>query len=124
DATIRLTRHYLSEISGGASPENDPLLTTHVTGSLCSTGGQTAAFSDDIETDLQVGWGAELATLNALQALDDDDAEAVQAWINRQDSDVAAQLRARQALIQRMLTWALRRVSAHPPAHLIGRAHV
>src|SRR5690625_162524 len=119
DATIRSTRHYLSEISGGASPENDPLLTTHVTGSLSSTGGQTAAFSDDIETDLQVGLGAELATLNALQALDDDDAVAVEAWINRQDRDVAAQLRARQALFQRMLRWAFRRVSAHPPAHLL-----
>ncbi len=119
DATIRLTRHYLSEITGGSSPENDPLLTTHVTGSLSSTGGQTAAFSDDIETDLQVGLGAELATLNALQALDDDDAVAVEAWINRQDRDVAAQLRARQALFQRMLTWAFRRVAAHPPAHLL-----
>lgn len=119
DATIRLTRHYLSEITGRASADTDPLLTTRVTGSFSSSSGQTAAFSDDIDTDLQVGLGSELATLNALQALDDDDAVSVEAWINRQDRDVATQLRARQALFQRMLTWAFRRVSAHPPARLL-----
>ncbi|GAA4474348.1 hypothetical protein GCM10023190_08100 [Enteractinococcus fodinae] len=117
DAAVRLTRHYLSEIRANA--DTDPLLTTRVTGSLSSTGGQTAAFSDDVSTDLQVGLGSELATLNALQALNDDDAVAVEAWINRQDRDIAAQLRARTALFQRMLTWAYRRVSAHPPARLL-----
>lgn len=119
DATIRLTRHYQTEITGRTSADNDPLLTTRVTGSLSSSGGQTAAFSDDVEADLQVGLGTELATLNALQAFDDDDSVAVEAWINRQDRDVAAQLRARHALFQRMLTWAYRRVSAHPPASLL-----
>lgn len=119
DATIRLTRHYLSEITGRTSPETDPLLTTRVTGSLSSSGGQTAAFSDDVTTDLQVGLGTELATLHALQAFDDDDSVAIEAWINRQDRDTAAQLRARGALFQRMLTWAFRRVSAHPPATLL-----
>lgn len=119
DAAVRLTRHYLSTITGRTSAETDPLLAAGVTGSLSSTGGQTAAFSDDIETDLQVGLGTELATLNALQALDDHDSVAVEAWVNRSDRDVAAQLRARTALFQRMLTWAYRRVSAHPPANLL-----
>ena len=119
DAAVRLTRHYLSAITGRANAETDPLLAAGVTGSLSSTGGQTAAFSDDIETDLQVGLGTELATLNSLQALDDDDSVAVEAWVNRQDRDVAAQLRARTALFQRMLTWAYRRVAAHPPANLL-----
>lgn len=119
DAVVRLTRHYLSEITGGTNTDADPLLTTRVTGSLSSSGGQTAAFSDDIETDLQVGLGTELATLNALQSLTDDDAVAVEAWINRQDRDVASQLRARTALFQRMLSWAYRRVAAHPPAQLL-----
>ncbi len=117
DAAVRLTRHYLSAIRANA--DTDPLLTTQVTGSLSSTGGQTAAFSDDVDTDLHVGLGTELATLHALQALNDQDAVAVEAWINRQDRDVAAQLRARSALFQRMLRWAFRRVSAHPPAHLL-----
>ncbi|GAA4112411.1 anti-sigma factor domain-containing protein [Enteractinococcus coprophilus] len=119
DAAVRLTRHYLTEITGSTSAESDPLLATRVTGTLSASGGQTAAFSDDIDVDLHVGLGSELATLNALQALDDDDAVAVEAWINRQDRDVAAQLRARTALFQRMLTWAFRRVAAHPPAHLL-----
>lgn len=119
DAAIRLTRHYLSEITGRTSADNDPLLTTQVTGSLSSSGGQTAAFSDDVNTDLQVGLGTELATLNALQALHDDEAVSVEAWINRQDHEIAAQLRARQSLFQRMLAWAFRRVAAHPPAKLL-----
>lgn len=119
DAAIRLTRHYLAAITGSASAESDPLMATRVTNSLSSAGGQTAAFSDDVETDLHVGLGTELATLNALQALDDDDAVAVEAWINRQDREIAAHLRARTALFQRMLTWAYRRVAAHPPAHLL-----
>ena len=119
DAAVRLTRHYLSEITGSASAESDPLLATRVTGTLSSSGGQTAAFSDDVETDLHVGLGTELATLNALQALNDDDAVAVEAWINRQDREIAAQLRARTALFQRMLAWAYRRVAAHPPANLL-----
>lgn len=117
DASVRLTRHYLSEIRANA--DTDPLLATRVTGSLSSSGGQTAAFSDDVNADLHVGLGSELATLNALQALNDDDAIAVEAWINRQDRDVSAQLRARTILFQRMLTWAFRRVAAHPPAHLL-----
>ncbi|NWN88387.1 MAG: anti-sigma factor [Micrococcaceae bacterium] len=119
DATIRLTRHYLSEITGRTNPESDPLLTTHITGSLSSSGGQTAAFSDDVESDLHVGLGTELATLNALQALDDAESVAVEAWVNRQDRATATHLRARHALFQRMLTWAYRRVSAHPPAKLL-----
>ncbi|OAV59503.1 anti-sigma factor domain-containing protein [Enteractinococcus helveticum] len=119
DAAVRLTRHYLSEITGSTSADSDPLLATRVTGTLSSSGGQTAAFSDDVETDLHVGLGTELATLNALQALDDDNAVAVEAWINRQDREIAAQLRARTALFQRMLTWAYRRVAAHPPANLL-----
>ncbi|HJF14412.1 MAG TPA: anti-sigma factor [Enteractinococcus helveticum] len=119
DAAVRLTRHYLSEITGSTSVDSDPLLATRVTGTLSSSGGQTAAFSDDVETDLHVGLGTELATLNALQALHDDDAVAVEAWINRQDRETAAQLRARTALLQRMLTWAYRRVAAHPPANLL-----
>lgn len=119
DAAVRLTRHYLSEITGRASAETDPLLATRVTGSLSASGGQTAAFSDDVESDLRVGLGGELATLNALHALDDDDSVAVEAWINRQERDVATQLRARTALFQRMLAWAYRRVAAHPPAHLL-----
>lgn len=119
DAAVRLTRHYLSEITGSTSADSDPLLATRVTGTLSSSGGQTAAFSDDVETDLHVGLGTELATLNALQALDDDNPVAVEAWINRQDREIAAQLRARTALFQRMLTWAYRRVAAHPPANLL-----
>lgn len=119
DAAVRLTRHYLSEITGSTSADSDPLLATRVTGTLSSSGGQTAAFSDDVEADLHVGLGTELATLNALQALNDDDAVAVEAWINRQDHEVAAQLRARSALFARMLTWAYRRVAAHPPANLL-----
>lgn len=119
DATVRLTRHYMSEITGSVSTEFDPLLATKVTGSLSATGGQTAAFSEDVQADLQVGLGSELATLAALHALDDAEAVAVEAWINRQDRDVTAQLRARSALFQRMLTWAYRRVAAHPPAQLL-----
>lgn len=119
DAAVRLTRHYMSAITGSTSADSDPLLATRVTGSLSSSGGQTAAFSDDVETDLHVGLGSELATLNALQALNDHDSVAVEAWINRQDREVAAQLRARAALFQRMLTWAYRKVAAHPPAHLL-----
>ncbi len=119
DAAVRLTRHYLKAITGNTSAESDPLLKTRVTGSLSTSSGQTAAFSDDVDTDLHVGLGTELATLKALQALNDDDAVAVEAWINRQDREVAAQLRARAALFQRMLTWAFRRVAAHPPAHLL-----
>lgn len=119
DAMVRLTRHYLTEITGRTSAETDPLLTSRVTGSLSSASGQTAAFSDDVATDVQVGLGTELATLNALQALEQDDAVTVEAWINRQDREVVAGLRARNALFQRMLTWAYRRVAAHPPAHLL-----
>jgi len=117
DAAVRLTRHYLSEIRANA--DTDPLLATRVTGNLSSSGGQTAAFSDDVDADLQVGLGTELATLNALQALNDDDAVAVEAWVNRQDRDVTAQLRARAALYQRTLSWAYRQVAAHPPARLL-----
>lgn len=58
DATIRLTRHYLTENTGRTSADNDPLLTTRVTGSLSSSGGQTAAFSDDVGADLQVEVGS------------------------------------------------------------------
>lgn len=119
DAAVRLTRHYRSEITGHSSTDADPLLATKVTGSLSSSSGQTAAFSEDVETDLQVGLGSELATLHALHAFDEPEAVAIEAWINRQDRDVTAQLRARSALYQRTLTWAYRRVAAHPPAHLL-----
>src|SRR5699024_5169196 len=36
DATIRLTRHYLSEITGRTSPENHPLLTQPLHGAHTS----------------------------------------------------------------------------------------
>lgn len=119
DATVRMTRHYMSEITGQTAVQHDPLLATQVTGTLSSTGGQTAAFSDDVAADLQVGLGSELSTLYALHALDATESVAVEAWLNRQDREVTAQLRARNALFQRMLAWAYRRVAAHPPARLL-----
>src|SRR5699024_3349540 len=109
-----------TEITGRTSADNDPLLTTRVTGSLSSSGGQTAAFSDDVEADLQLGLGTALATLHALRAFADDDSVAVEAWVNPQDRDLAAQPRARHALVQRLPAWAHRRVSALPPGSLLG----